>query len=107
MLSRDGTAWATARPANEANSANNTILIPPVIPSEARFLRSECFVGARNPSSIFGKAEIIVIEQSSRAVFSAPRDTRPARTMFRGFRLTLPLPAHERKILRRTQGKEH
>src|SRR6266851_4757676 len=42
-----------------------------------------------------------------RAVVSASRDTRPRRPMFPRSRLPLPLPAHERKILRRTQGKEH
>src|SRR6267143_3563251 len=66
MLSRDGTAWASTRPANQASSGNTNSIL-----------------GKRE--SVLGKAESIFIEQSSPRVVSARGDTRPGRTMFRRF----------------------
>src|SRR6266436_1193855 len=66
MLSRDGTAWAPTRPANQASSGNTNSIL-----------------GKRE--SALGKAESIFIEQSSPRVVSARGDTRPGRTMFRRF----------------------
>src|SRR5882762_6351882 len=66
MLSRDGTAWASTCPANQASSGNTNSIL-----------------GKRE--SVLGKAESIFIEQSSPRVVSARGDTRPGRTMFRRF----------------------